>query len=105
MCSGPCPVQSSGNILDLRVRLEGSEAVAGPGQCPLGSGCILELFLLGRRTLLIMLICPDCGSMASTFSARTAPGPEGMEGDSAGSSQENFWELRDHGVARWDGGG
>ena len=45
--------------------------MAWPGPCPCGSGCILGLSLLGRRILLIMLICPDCESMASAFSACT----------------------------------
>lgn len=49
-----------------------------------------------------MLVCPDCGSMASAFSARPALGPEGMEGDRIGSSQarESGWELR--GLGRQD---
>ena len=69
--------------------------MAWPGQCPCGSGCILGLSLLGRRILLIMLICPDCGSMASAFSACTSLGAEGVEEDSMDSSQarESFWEL------------
>lgn len=78
------------------------QGCAGPEQHPLGSGYILGLSLLGRRTLLIMLVCPDCGSMASAFSARPALGPEGMEGDRIGSSQarESGWELR--GLGRQD---
>ena len=82
-------------ILNLGVRLQGSGAAAGPEQHPLGSGYILGLSLLGRRILLIMLTCPDL-STASAFSARTALGPEGIEGDGTGSSQarESCWELR-----------
>ena len=85
-------VQSSQRILD---QAGGSGAVAGPGQCPHGFGCILGLSLLGRRFLLIKLICPDRGSMASAFSACTSLGTEGVEEDSMGSSQarESFWEL------------
>ena len=69
--------------------------MAGLGQCPHGFGCILGLSLLGRRFLLIMLICPDRGSMASAFSACTSLGTERVEEDSMGSSQarESFWEL------------
>ena len=69
--------------------------MAGPGHRPLGSGYILGLSVLGRRTRLIMLICPDCGSTASVFSARTPLGPERIEGDNTGSSQarKSCWEL------------
>lgn len=53
-----------------------------------GSGCILGLSqVFAVVFLLIMLICPDRGSIASAFSACTSLGAERVEEDSMGSSQ------------------